>query len=157
MSRRRSTLLACILVWAFLLACALIAHRWLLALVMACLPAAAGVLFLLGLAAAAVAAMHPGRRRPPAGAEDQAGAVRVLDVPPRAVIRRPRRRPDPPPAPLPRTVTGVAAARVDQELMRQRAAAGERAPGYDDFVELMRGAGAADLEDVAAPEDGDQS
>lgn len=46
-----------------------------------------------------------------------------------------------------------AAARVDQVLARQRAEAGRTAPDYADFVTLMRGAGAGDLEDVAAPDD----
>lgn len=157
MSRRRRILVACILVWAFLLVCATIAHKWAVALAILCAPAILGVVLVAGAAAAAILAMSPTRRRRPAEATADT-EVRVFPV--RAPLAPPRRRARPyragqPAGPPREPLTGAAAARVDQEVMRQRAAAGDQAPDHDDFVALMRNAGAGDLEDVTG-EDGDQ-
>lgn len=141
MSRRRRILIACILVWSFLLCCAVLAHKWAAALIMLCLPAAAGVLFILGIAAAAVAAMHPRRR--PAKADTAGGDTAVRVFPTRVALPPPARRRGRPHRAGRPGLTAAAAARV-------------MAPDHDDFVALMRGAGAGDLEDVATPEDGDQ-
>lgn len=133
--------------WSFLLVVTVLSRHWTAATVLVCVPAFLGVVALL---VAAVRRIR-GNLAGPLNTEDP-GAVRVYPVPPRAAIRRPRRRPGPPREPL----TGLAAAIVDQQIMKSRAEAGEQAPDHDDFVALMRGAGAGDLEDVAAPEDGDQ-
>lgn len=147
--RTRRIFAACILCWAVLLCAALVAAHWLALIGLACLPAVIGVI------AALVVTVHARLTRRRGDDQDDAGNA-PLQVPDRAPMAPPRRRARPfradqPPGP-PR-LTGAAAARVDQELAAQRAAAGDQAPDYTAFVALMRGAGAGDLEDVAAPDD----
>jgi hypothetical protein len=156
-SARRRTVIAVILVWCVMVTAAVLAAHWTVLLVLLCTPAAVGVLFVGALMVASVCAMHPRRGRRPAG--DPEDSNQPLQVPARPPLIPPRRRRGRPPRahPPPRPpLTGAAAARVDQELMRVRAEAGDQAPDHDDFIELMRGAGAGDLEGITGKEPDDQ-
>jgi hypothetical protein len=152
--RTRRIFAACLLCWSVMIVAALVAAHWLALIALFCLPSIAGVI------AALVVTVHTRLTRGRAELGDQgddAGNA-PLQVPHRAPLAPPRRRARPfradPPAPPP--ISGPdagAVARGEQEVMRQRTAAGETDPGLDAFLALMRGAGAADLEDVAAPDD----
>jgi hypothetical protein len=154
-ARARSTLAAVILCWSVMVVAALVAAHWPALIGLLAVPALGAIVACLGLAW--------DRRRVP---DPPPAAERPPAVPPRSPMPPPRRRarphradqpPGPPPAPArPGPLTPWAAARFDQELMRLRADNGATAPDYDDFVALMRDAGAGDLEDVAAPDTDDQ-
>lgn len=149
--RRRRTLAGVMVTWSFLIVLALVTHHWAAMAILICAPTALGIIALV--IATNISVNRDRRRAAEMRARGEApGPVQLYKPAIEPPHRRRGRRPAPPPEPL----TGPAAARVDQEVMRARAEAGDTAPDFDDFVAMMRNAGAADLEDVDPHKDGDR-